>query len=118
MTPDFLVQTMTPQVYERLKDSVETGKWLDGNPLSPEQQEACMQAVIMYQAKHLNNKEHMTVSSEGEFIQLSRQELKQQHNSQPETSSTHQSNGPDGDMKQGNPEDSHQEIARFKQDDF
>lgn len=108
MTLDILLQTMSLQVYERLKDAVETGKWLDGNPLSPEQQEACMQAVIMYQVKHLDNKEHMTVSSEGEFIQLSRQELKQQHNSQPDALT----------IKDSNSEDSHQEIARFKQDDF
>lgn len=113
MTPDLLVQTMTPLVYARLKEAVETGKWLDGNPLSPEQQEACMQAVIIYQAKHLDNKEHMTVSSEGEFIQLSRQELKQQHNSQPDAAIIKDSNS-----QKSNPEVTHQEIARFKQDDF
>lgn len=99
MDPDILVQTMTPEVYERLKESVETGKWLDGNPLSEEQRETCMQAVIIYQAKHLDNKQHMTVSADGEVIHLSRQELKQQLNTQTQ-------------------DDAPQEIARFKQDDF
>lgn len=105
MNPDQLVQTMTPEVYQRLKDSVETGKWLDGTTLSDTQRETCLQAIIMYQAKHLNNDQHMSVGPDGEIIHLSRQELKKQLNadsvSQPQSKFNSDS-----------------EIARFKQDDF
>lgn len=105
MNPDQLVQTMTPEVYDRLKDSVETGKWLDGTPLSESQRATCLQAIIMYQAQHLNNDQHMSVSADGEIIHLSRQELKQQLNSDSSSQTQSKLN-------------SDSEIARFKQDDF
>lgn len=93
MTPESLLQAMTPDIYERLRQSVETGKWLDGNPLTEQQKDTCLQAIIMYQSKVLASKEHMTVNEHGEIVHLSKQELKKQFNSQ-------------------------QDIARFKQDDF
>lgn len=97
MDPEQLVKTMTPEVYQRLNNAVETGKWFDGNPLTEEQKDTCLQAVILYQAEHLENNQHMTIGADGEVIHLSRQELKQQLNQQ---------------------HNSHSEIARFKQDDF
>lgn len=93
MTPESLLRAMTPEIYERLKQSVETGKWLDGEALSAEQKETCMQAIIMYQSKVLASKEHMTVNEHGEIVHLSKRELKKQFNPQ-------------------------QDIARFNQDDF
>ena len=56
-----LVANLTPEVYERLRTAVETGKWFDGNPLSEEQRESCMQAVLMYQSQVIGSEEHMTV---------------------------------------------------------
>lgn len=76
MGVEALVQSMTEDVYNRLREAVETGKWFDGAPLSDEQLEHSMQAVMMYQAKMLDMDEHMTVSSEGEIIHKSRQQLK------------------------------------------
>ncbi|BDX05977.1 YeaC family protein [Planctobacterium marinum] len=93
MTPESLLQAMTPEIYERLRQSVETGKWLDGEPLSTQQQETCMQAIIMYQSRVMASKEHMTVNEHGEIVHLSKRELKEQFNPQ-------------------------QDIARFSQDDF
>lgn len=76
MSVEALVQSMTEDVYNKLRLAVETGKWFDGTPLSDEQREHSMQAVMMYQAKMLDMDEHMTVSSEGEIIHKSRQQLK------------------------------------------
>ncbi|PIE42515.1 MAG: hypothetical protein CSA49_00340 [Gammaproteobacteria bacterium] len=43
-----MIKSITPEVYENLKRAVELGKWRDGTPLTQEQRETCMQAVIAY----------------------------------------------------------------------
>ncbi|MCV6604844.1 MAG: YeaC family protein, partial [Porticoccaceae bacterium] len=48
-----LLNNITPDIYQNLKRAVELGKWPDGNPLTAEQKELCMQAVIAYECKHL-----------------------------------------------------------------
>lgn len=93
MNVESLLQTMSAEVYEKLRNAVETGKWLDGSLLTEEQKDTCMQAVMLYQAKVMKSEEHMTVGATGEIVQKSRQQFKQEF--------THQDS-----------------IARFKQDDF
>ncbi|MFK7864123.1 MAG: YeaC family protein [Pseudohongiellaceae bacterium] len=59
-TPDSvekLVREITPSVYETLKTAVELGKWEDGNKLSPEQLENCLQVIILYEAEHVAESE-------------------------------------------------------------
>jgi len=73
-----LVAAMTPEVYENLQRAVETGKWPDGNPLSEEQKENSMQAVLLYQAKIERSEQHMTIGKDGEIVQKSRSELQQE----------------------------------------
>ncbi|WP_041523274.1 YeaC family protein [Gilvimarinus agarilyticus] len=53
-----LLESITPDIYERLKLAVEIGKWPDGNRLTSEQRELCMQAVISYEHKHLPAEAH------------------------------------------------------------
>ena len=53
-----LLNTITPEIYQNLKLSVEIGKWPDGNKLSAEQRQLCMQAVIAYEHKNLPPEEH------------------------------------------------------------
>lgn len=48
-----LLSSLTPDIYQNLKLAVELGKWPDGNRLSREQRELCMQAVIAYEHQHL-----------------------------------------------------------------
>ncbi|TBR37854.1 DUF1315 family protein [Marinomonas agarivorans] len=43
-----MIDNMSPEVYESLKYAVEIGKWPNGVPLTQEQKELCMQAVITY----------------------------------------------------------------------
>lgn len=93
MDLEVLVKSMTPEIYQKLRQAVETGKWLDGNPLSEQQLESSLQAVMLYQAKMLDSDQHMSVNADGEIVHKSRQQLKQQ-------------------FKQ------HENIARFRQNDF
>ncbi|GGF55913.1 YeaC family protein [Alteromonas lipolytica] len=97
MNVEQLLAAMTPDVYERLRQAVETGKWPDGKVLSDEQKENCLQAVLLYQAKIAQTNEHMTVGETGEIIHKSKSELRRELR---ESQSNEQS------------------IARFKQDDI
>ncbi|MCB1666552.1 MAG: DUF1315 family protein [Pseudomonadales bacterium] len=48
-----LINSITPEIHENLKTAVETGRWANGERLSQEQVEHCMQAIIAYEARHL-----------------------------------------------------------------
>jgi hypothetical protein len=97
MQVEQLLAVMTKDVYDKFKQAIETGKWLDGKPLSEEQRETVLQAVLLYQAKVEQSEEHMTVGKNGEIVQKSRQQLQQE-------------------LKQAQSNETN--IARFKQDDF
>lgn len=48
-----MLEAMTPEMHAAMKRAVELGKWADGRRLSDEEREACLQAVIAYDARHL-----------------------------------------------------------------
>ncbi len=48
-----LIDAMTPSIYENLKTAVELGRWEDGSRLTQEQLESCLQTIILYEAKHV-----------------------------------------------------------------
>ncbi|MBU2977035.1 DUF1315 family protein [Alteromonas sp. C1M14] len=96
MNIDALLAAMTPTVYARLRQAVETGKWPDGTVLSEEQRESSMQAVLLYQSKIEKSSEHMTVNDKGEIVHKSKREFREALNPEQDTNS----------------------IARFKQDDI
>ncbi|GLR69718.1 YeaC family protein [Agaribacter marinus] len=73
-----LVDSMTPEIYKNLLQAVETGKWPNGDRLSEDQKENSMQAVMLYQARIEHSNEHMTVGKDGEIVQKSRHQLKQE----------------------------------------
>lgn len=60
-----LVETMTPETYQNLKRAVELRKWPDGKPLSAEQLENAMQAVILWGETHLDAKERIGFIDKG-----------------------------------------------------
>ncbi|MDP5055431.1 DUF1315 family protein [Marinomonas hwangdonensis] len=43
-----MIDNMSPEVYVRLKQAVELGKWPNGVRLTPDQTEICLQAIITY----------------------------------------------------------------------
>lgn len=71
-----LVNLMTVDIYQRLLTAVELGKWPDGVALTPEQKENSLQAVMLWQARHNHNAQHMTVGTDGKIISKTKNELK------------------------------------------
>jgi uncharacterized protein YeaC (DUF1315 family) len=72
-----MLAAMTPEVYQRLATAVETGKWPDGVALTPEQRENCLQLVMLWQARHNDAPQHMTIGKDGEMVMKSKKELKE-----------------------------------------
>ncbi|NMH58606.1 YeaC family protein [Alteromonas ponticola] len=83
MNIEALLSAMTPQVFERIQEAVETGKWGDGSRLTEQQRESCMQAVMLYQAKIARSSEHMTINENGEIVHKSKQDFKRELSSSP-----------------------------------
>ncbi|GAL59265.1 hypothetical protein YeaC [Pseudescherichia vulneris NBRC 102420] len=73
-----LVASMTPEVYQRLATAVETGKWPDGVALTPEQKENSLQLVMLWQACHNTDAQHMTIDTNGQMVTKSKQQLKEE----------------------------------------
>ncbi len=61
MNLDDIINSMTPEVYQRLSTAVELGKWPDGVALTEEQNEA----------------QHMTIDTNGQMVMKSKQQLKE-----------------------------------------
>jgi uncharacterized protein YeaC (DUF1315 family) len=77
MNAQQLVDSITPEAYQRLVYAVETGKWPEGTTLSPQQRESCIQAMMLYQSKHNQQPEHMTVAAGGELHIKTKNDFKQ-----------------------------------------
>ncbi len=73
-----MIDTMSEEIYLSLKQAVELGKWANGVALTDEQKEQTMQAVIAWQAKHLDQKEHYTIGADGKLIERPKSELRRQ----------------------------------------
>lgn len=71
-----LVNLMTVDIYQRLLTAVELGKWPDGVVLTPEQKENILQAIMLWQARHNHDAQHMTVGTDGNIILKTKDELK------------------------------------------
>jgi len=52
MTLEQLIQSLTPEVYENLKNAVATGRWPNGIALKDGQRELCVQAILHYENSH------------------------------------------------------------------
>jgi len=78
MELDEMIGTLTPEVYQRLVTAVETGKWADGVALTQEQKENSLQLVMLWQARHNDNPQHMSVGKGGEMVMKSKKQLKEE----------------------------------------
>ncbi|MFT7185159.1 MAG: hypothetical protein ACI84K_000532 [Pseudohongiellaceae bacterium] len=47
-----VAEAISPDVYKQFKQALELGKWPDGRKLSAAQKEICLQAIMLYEAKH------------------------------------------------------------------
>lgn len=75
MDVDALVANLTPEIYQRLKTAVELGKWPDGVPLTSEQRDNCLQMVMLWQARHNHQPEHMSIGTDGQIVMKSKRQL-------------------------------------------
>ncbi|MGV3344306.1 YeaC family protein [Enterobacteriaceae bacterium LUAb1] len=73
-----LIESMTPEIYQRLVTAVELGKWPDGVSLSAEQKAHALQIVMLWQAKYNENPQHMSIGRDGKVVTRSKQQLKEE----------------------------------------
>ena len=52
-----MLNAITPEIYRKFQVAIETGKWANGKALTMEQKQICMQAVIVYEHKNLDENE-------------------------------------------------------------
>lgn len=52
-------------------------KWPDGVALTEEQKENCLQLVMLWQARHNIEAQHMTIDTNGQMVMKSKQQLKE-----------------------------------------
>ncbi|MBG10144.1 MAG: hypothetical protein CMD92_03145 [Gammaproteobacteria bacterium] len=56
-TMEKLIDRISPEIYERLKDVIALGRWNEQERLSKGQLGQCMQLLILYEAQHLESHE-------------------------------------------------------------
>ena len=78
-----LIAAMTPEIYQRLVQAVELGKWPDGVALTPEQKENSLQAVMLWQSMNNVDPQHMSIGTDGQSVMKSKQARKQQFVAEP-----------------------------------
>ncbi len=60
-----MIQNMSPEIYRSLQRAVEIGKWPDGQPLTAEQRDNAMQAIIAWGRQHLPESEQVGYIDKG-----------------------------------------------------
>jgi uncharacterized protein len=53
------IDSLSPEVFQRLQRAVELGKWPDGRVLTPEQRANAMQAIIAWSERHLSESQRI-----------------------------------------------------------
>jgi len=77
MNIEQMIDNMTPEIYQRLVTAVELGKWPDGVALTDEQKENSLQLVMLWQSRHNDDAQHMTIDTQGQMVMKSKQQLKE-----------------------------------------
>lgn len=54
LTFEEIIDQITPEIYEELKQVVASGKWLDGRKLTAQQIDHCLQALIAYESRYVD----------------------------------------------------------------
>lgn len=60
-----LIDTLSPDIVARLRQGIETGRWPDGQLVTPEQREHSLQAVIAWEQQHLSEKDRVGYIDKG-----------------------------------------------------
>lgn len=83
-----LLGMVTEDVYHRLQEVVEIGRWPDGRQASEQQRQRALQMILLYQNRHNDEAQHMTVNRQGSIEVKSKSELKMQFR-HPDTNIAH-----------------------------
>lgn len=75
------IDTMSQDMYLRLKCAAETGKWPEGTSVDENQRAMSLQLIMAYQARHLNNDQMLTIGANGEIIEKNKRQLKAEFSS-------------------------------------
>lgn len=75
------IDTMSNEMYLRLKCAAETGKWPEGTVVDAAQRATALQLSMAYQAKHLDNDQMLTIGSDGQIIEKNKRQLKAEFSS-------------------------------------
>ena len=54
-----LIENITPQIHSNLKRAIEIGKWPDGRALTQQQKQLCMEAVLNYEQRFVDETERV-----------------------------------------------------------
>jgi uncharacterized protein YeaC (DUF1315 family) len=54
-----LLEKMTPEIYQSMKQSLELSRWPNGERLTAEQRENCLQALIAWEHENLPEEERI-----------------------------------------------------------
>lgn len=69
MHPLFQVtQHISPELYQRLTSAVETGKWPNGQALTPSQREYAQQWIILLQSRNSETRQQSNMSIERDVV--------------------------------------------------
>jgi uncharacterized protein YeaC (DUF1315 family) len=59
MSFEKLINNITPEIHISLKRAIEIGRWPDGRSLTQEQKELCMEAVISFEQRFVDETERV-----------------------------------------------------------
>jgi uncharacterized protein YeaC (DUF1315 family) len=71
-------QSISPAVYNQLKEAVETGKWVNGDKLTAQQKADSLQFLMVYQSQFNDKPDHFSIAKGGEIHMESKKVLKSQ----------------------------------------
>ncbi|GLS91636.1 transcriptional regulator [Psychromonas marina] len=71
-------KNLSPSLYLQLKQSVETGKWSDGNPLDDKQKADTLQLIMAYQSIYNDKPEHFSIAKGGDIYMEKKSVLQKQ----------------------------------------
>ncbi|MFD2166776.1 YeaC family protein [Thalassotalea euphylliae] len=75
-----VVDNLNEDMYLRFKSAAETGKWPEGTEVDKPQREMAMQIVMAYQSRVLKSKDMLTVGEDGQIVNKTKRELKEEFN--------------------------------------
>jgi len=75
------IEHMPKEMYLRLKCAAETGKWPEGTVVDKAQRDTALQLIMAYQAFHLDNDDMLTIGSDGNIVNKTKRQLKEQFSS-------------------------------------